>query len=635
MITISNRLISIKHFLFILLMFFACANVFAQEKFYCRVSEKNIAKNETLQIDYVIENAGSINDVNLPEFKSFSVVSGPNQSSETSMINGKTTASYSISFLVQPKSPGKFVIPAASARINNKTMTTNTVEVVVGNRTSKNSSGGNSMLQSLLPSMGIGLPQMDMPDLPDEDVYLKPGEDFNEKVKKDLLVVLQVNKTNCFIGEPIVATYKLCSRLKSESKVTKRPSLDGFSVYDMVDVQNASPTVENIGGKPYTVHVIRKVQLYPLQTGTFQLDPVELDNTVRFIRRGSSPSSSSKNPLQQMMDDYGNQTWEEHEVTIASKPATIVVKPLPENKPASFNGAVGKFTMEAKLSTTELHAEDDATLNITLNGEGNLPLINAPGVTFPMSFESFDPTVKENVDKTVSPIAGSKQFNFMFVPSDTGTFTIAPITFSYFDPAANSYKTISSEPLTVHVLKALHKKKKSKTAAPLQTNNSFVLKDWWYWMAGGIVLIGILLWVLFAKRKKQPSTGIKNEITEPPVVEKKKESAPIQPVPEVTETDMLEKSRKALQEGNSRLFFSTIQNTLWQEVSRKTGIAPGLLDKKTALKILEEKGASDVVRTELESLLNTCEMALYMPQSASDMQNVLYKATFVVNALKA
>jgi hypothetical protein len=59
------------------------------------------------------------------------------------------------------------------------------------------------------------------------------------------------------------------------------------------------------------------------------------------------------------------------------------------------------------------------------------------------------------------------------------------------------------------------------------------------------------------------------------------------------------------------------------------------LQKLHPLKILKQKDVSLTVRTELENVLNACEMALYMPQSTSDMQNVLYKATFVVGALKA
>jgi hypothetical protein len=111
---------------------------------------------------------------------------------------------------------------------------------------------------------------------------------------------------------------------------------------------------------------------------------------------------------------------------------------------------------------------------------------------------------------------------------------------------------------------------------------------------------------------------------------------PTEPVVETVlfEVNPLEKSRKALLDNDSRQFFSSIQNTLWEAVSKKTGLPPSQLDKRTALQMLQQKDVSLTVRTELENVLNACEMALYMPQSTSDMQNVLYKAMFVVNALK-
>ncbi len=627
--TIRQHFIGSKQLTCLLITFLVCAATFAQTKFYCQASDKTIARNETLQIDYVIENAGSINDVQLPDFKNFAVLSGPNQSSQSSTIGQKTISSYTISFLLQPKGAGTFTLPAATARINNKTMTTNTVNVVVENKESKN-----PRQPSLSPSINMTIPQMDMPDVTDnEDVYLKPGEDVNEKIKKNMQVVLQVSKNTCYVGEPIVATYKLCTRLRSDSRVTKRPSLDGFSVYDMEDAQTVNPRVENIGGKPFTVHVIRKVQLYPLQAGTFQLEPVELENNIKFIRQGAQSRSSSRDPLQRLIDNFGNRNWEEHLATIASKPATIVVKPLPENKPASFNGAVGNFKMETKLSVGEINAEDDATLSVVIKGTGNIPMINAPAVNFPKTFESFDAKVKEETDKTESPISGSKQFDFMFIPTDTGTFTIPPVNFSYFDPAAGVYKTVSSEPLTIHVLKALQQKKKVANPAAPSAKKSFSF-SWWYWVAGGIILILILL--LFIKRKKAPVakaaqaielTDTKNEVQQVPL-------APVETIP-VVEADPLAKARQALNENDSKEFFSSIQNTLWEEVSRKTEMAPSRLDKKTALQLLEQKNVSITVRLELENLLNTCEMALYMPQNSGDMQNALYKATFVVNALKA
>jgi hypothetical protein len=43
-----------------------------------------------------------------------------------------------------------------------------------------------------------------------------------------------VDRRTCFVGEPVVATFKLFSRLQSKSEIIKNPGFYGFSVNDMI-----------------------------------------------------------------------------------------------------------------------------------------------------------------------------------------------------------------------------------------------------------------------------------------------------------------------------------------------------------------------------------------------------------------
>src|SRR5688572_19944345 len=65
------------------------------------------------------------------------------------------------------------------------------------------------------------------------EYILKPGENTARKISDNLFVKAQAEKKTCYVGEPIVVTYKLYSRLTATSKITKQPTLGGFSVYDM------------------------------------------------------------------------------------------------------------------------------------------------------------------------------------------------------------------------------------------------------------------------------------------------------------------------------------------------------------------------------------------------------------------
>src|SRR6185437_16969534 len=78
---------------------------------------------------------------------------------------------------------------------------------------------------------------------------LRPGENVNDKIRKNLFVKVQVDRNTCYVGEPIVAAYKLYSRVNEEPRLTKRPSLNGFSVYDMIDPGADAVSVEKLNGK--------------------------------------------------------------------------------------------------------------------------------------------------------------------------------------------------------------------------------------------------------------------------------------------------------------------------------------------------------------------------------------------------
>jgi oxygen tolerance protein BatD len=432
-----------------------------QVKFTTIASSKEISRGEYLQVEFVVENAKEIEQLNPPDFPGFQVAQGPIQSSGISIINGNTSQYKAVSFVLQPTKTGKFTIQGASAVVDGKKMNSNAVTVTVNNSGTPGSANNNNNNNSPFPQSPFSDPFAGRSADIEREYVLRPGENVNDKIHKNLFVKVQVDKTNCYVGEPIVATYKLYTRLNSESRVTKHPSLNGFSVYDMVDPGSDVSSIEKLNGKPFTVHIIRKTQLIPLQAGSIDLDPVEVQNVVHFVKGGSRQQAgrSSGNTLRdlfdQMTDDNMMGPEIEENVTLDTRPVTITVKPLPEeNKPAGFNGAVGNFSLQAELTNRSIAARDEATLHLIVKGKGNLPVINAPSVQWPASIEAFDPTTKEDIDKTTVPMSGSKNFDYVFTPRTPGHYTIPAIAFSYFDPSSGTYKKTETAPLDFQVTTA-------------------------------------------------------------------------------------------------------------------------------------------------------------------------------------
>ncbi|MDQ6904248.1 MAG: BatD family protein, partial [Bacteroidota bacterium] len=257
---------------------------FAQATFTVVCPQKKIGKNDLLQVQFMMNNASNVETINPPSFKNFSVVSGPNQQSGMSDINGKVNQYVAISYYLKPQSVGKFTIGAATAKADGKSFQSDPLIVEVTN-VSTSSGAANNSASSMSPFGNMNLDFTPEPVRPRFDDYiLKKGENVNDKVKKNLFVKLDVSKTSCFVGEPIIASYKLYTRLRSESTITDAPSFNGFSVSDLDLNQNNSSAVEKYNGRDYNTYTLRKVQLYPLQAGAVTLDPVVSDNKVTFIK---------------------------------------------------------------------------------------------------------------------------------------------------------------------------------------------------------------------------------------------------------------------------------------------------------------------------------------------------------------
>jgi hypothetical protein len=650
-----------------------------QVKFTTVVSSQDVGKSDYLQVEFVVENAKQIDDLTPADFPGFRIVQGPIQSSGMSIVNGNMSQYKALSFVLEPTKTGRFTISGAAATVDGKQMHSNAVTVNVhpggsGGANSPSSSpaspanpfGSNPFFQPSMPD-----PFGPEPGEVDRDYLLRPGENVKEKIKKNLFLKVQVDKNTCYVGEPIVATYKLYSRLSSESRVTKRPSLNGFSVYDMIDPSQDAVSVEKLNGKAFTVHTIRKTQLIPFQAGSINLDPVEVENTVHFVKGSGRPGAGHggntiRDLLDQMSDDGGYGPEVDENITLDTKPVTITVKPLPEeNKPPGFNGAVGNFSVEASLNNKTKAADDEATLHVVVKGKGNLPVVAAPGVDWPSGIRAFDPTAKEDINRTVAPMSGSKSFDYVFTPRAAGHYTIPSVNLPYFDPATQSYKTAGTQALDIQVTPAVRSHKSSNTGkiardgTPGPQGIVGLARDHLEWIIVFLLLLGVVgyfwrqnLSLKKAGLNKKADTAPKPERPAPstrsdnspmvPVTPRpdKPVGAPIPVIPTATylpatpAVDPLQEARALLEAGDSKGFYREVNRAIWKAMSRKLDLAASELNKQNSLRQLQLRGWDDSALLSLESLLNECEMNLYTPAyDRWNMQQLLRQAEWAMDRL--
>jgi len=635
----------------LLFLFFLIADVshntsFAQANFTAICPQKKIGKNDFLQVQFKVEHAANVESIDPPSFKNFSVVSGPNQESGMTSINGKTDQYVSISFLLKPISPGKFTIAPATAKADGKEFQSNSLNVEVTNSSSTSSASNNSANSS--PAFGGGNSlspfanlNFDFPTAPAthqfDDYILKKGENVNDKVKKNLFIKLDVSKTSCYVGEPIVASYKLYTRLRSESTITDAPSFNGFSVSEMELNNNNSAGVEKYNGRDYNVYTLRKVQLYPLQAGAITLDPVIADNKVNFIK-AEYAGSQRGDMFFDMMQNFADATSPrdaiiEQHVTLQSKPVEITVKPLPdENKPTDFKGSVGNFTIQSSLQKNNISTDDAGNLKIVISGAGNIQLLNAPKITWPQGMDGYDAKVTDGIDKFSVPMKGSKTFTYPFTVSKAGTYTIPAVSFSYFDPALATYKTLFTQPLVVTITKGKgfpNSPYLKNKIVEVPTSIINVLKNnAVYFIIGIVSLAGIIFWIfqinISDKKSKvitKPKDASENNIS-------KEEKAFV--IPE----SPLEKAHQKLVEENSIAFYSILDASLKKYLSAKFKVPAEELNKKRINEELDKCNVGLGTSLRLSSLMDNIELNLYAPASnVNHLKEVYEKASEVVSLL--
>ena len=408
-----------KLFTLMLLMSVA-VSLSAQESI--RVQTHNVvAADEQFNVTFVIEGENKPSGFQWSPGEDFQLLWGPQQGHSTSiqMINGKTTKSVQTTFtyVLKPVKEGKFTLPSATAKVKNKDISSNPVSIEVVSSSSSRQSQ---------PAQQQSQPRQQTGQVSDDDIFL----------------TVSLSRSNVVVGEPITASIKLYQRVNVAGfESASFPTFNGFWSQETEAPSNIEFTRETYDGKIYNSALLRKYVLIPQQQGNITIDPAELVCLVQI--RVSSPGTSI---FDGFFDDYRTIRKK-----VSSKPLTVHVSPLPSGAPASFGGGVGAFSISASLNNTDIKTHEATSLLVTLSGKGNVSLLEAPKVSFPPDMEVYDTKVSEKVEN--GGLAGSKFYEFPFIPRSHGDFVIEPIKYSYYDVNQKKYVTLQTEPISFSVAK--------------------------------------------------------------------------------------------------------------------------------------------------------------------------------------
>ncbi|WP_251620810.1 BatD family protein [Odoribacter lunatus] len=567
---------------------------------------------EQFRLSYSLNQKGT--NLQVPTLEGFDLLMGPRTSTSSSFssINGQVSqsVSYTYTYVLEGVKEGTFQIPAARVTVDGKQYSSNTltIQVVKGNGNAARGNGN----RATRPEAGA--------KVSDENLFVK----------------VDVSRKSLFMGESLVATIKVYTRVDLINfGQSKFPSFSGFLSEEVPTPQRVELSRENYDGKVYNVGVIRKLLLFPQHTGDITIEPFDLECIVR---------QQLTNSRSFFDDFFGN--YKDVRVRRSSRPVTIHVKELPlEGRPADFSGTVGHVTMRTSISTDSLKANEAITYKVIFQGTGNLKLIEVPNVHFPADFESYEPKVTKDVNTGENGMAGTVTYEYLLIPRYAGDYTIPPVRFSYYDTRTNAYKTLRGNEYNIHVEKGAGGNSPEGNVASVQSfkreevrqlgkdiryiktgdldlyeKGSGFYGTMAYWLAFAVPFVLFVLGSLITRRRI-------------------KANADVARVKNKGANKMAKKRMKiaavAMKNRNPEVFYEEVLKGLWGYVSDKLNVDKAELNRDNISEILQYKSVNNDMIQEFINVLDTCEFARYAPggKSAQEMEKVYRDSIDIITRL--
>ena len=587
-----------RHLRFAILFLALLSSVvaFSQTSFKV-VPPGNVIAGRNFSLTFRLTN-GQTNAPKPPELQGCDLLYGPSVStmSSSQYINGQmsSTTSVDYTYMYRATTPGKVTVPEITVNSGGKDYTSKSVsfEILPPDKQVQSQQGGQ---QSAPPVSAV-----------DPSTH-RPGA----VSPNDLFVRVSFSKTHALEQEAVMATIKVYTKYSITSfLVTQQPLFDGFLSEELP--VNLEVNLENYNGQNYNTAVLKRLLLYPQKSGKLTVNSGKYDITIQQFELVNMGFFTTQRPV-------------ERQITTESNMASIEVTPLPEPKPAGFEGAVGSFTVSTDLQPELLRTNEAALYSYTIKGTGNIRYLKQPDVKFPASIDRYTP--KTDIDARIvgANTTGTYRVDYTIVPQEAGKLVIPGTPFVYYDIDKKEYVTLDTRSYELNVAKgsstssvveqreidkSMHDILHIKPSTELPKKEiSYIFHTGLYWLAF-IIAIAILIAVaVIYRRQLKFNADVKGRkiARANRVVSKRLKSA-----------------REFMKAHENEKFYAELAKAMWGYISDKLSIAPSQLIRDNIASQLENYGASDHTVKDVLSVLDECEMARFTPQHSDQEVAQLY-----------
>ena len=583
-------------------------------------AKKQVVVGERFQVVFEANAEGK--NFSAPSFDGFTVVGGPftSTSSSFSMVNGSMshTVKCTYTFALQAYKEGTFHVGSASLTVKGDKISSEPFDIQVlpddGSYASTSGGGSSGSNQGQSQGQNTNDPQVS---------------------GKDLFLKVIPSKKSVYVGEQIVLTYKLYTKVPVSSlQVDKMPSYAGFWTKDISDNNGGSlrQSSEYVNGTEYTVAEIQRVVVVPQRSGKLDIEPMTIECIAQIRTEGNNRRSND--PFDIFFNDpFFNRNIANVKKELSTANLSIDVKNLPvDKKPNSFAGAVGNYNFKSDIDKTELKTNEAFTLTLTVSGTGNIELLQMPEPNFPPDFEVYDPKITTSANTSVNGLSGTKKAEYLVIPRRAGTFTLAPVEFSFFNPANGSYSSLMSDGYAIEVEKGMGGEGDDGSIyasnqegikylgsdirhimtgkAQLKPRHSAFFGTSAYFVALLAMLLAFIVLLLLSKKHEQQKQDT--------AANRNKKATKVA-------RGRLKKADQYLKVKDQDKFYVEMSQALWGYIADKLGIERSKLSMDTVSEAMKEKNVPDDLTQQFIDTLNNCEFARFAPGSAEEKMDDLYR----------
>ncbi len=572
---------------------------------------------ERIRVSYVA-NTKDVEDIQVGDFPGFKVLYGPSTSSSSSfsIVNGKTTQSSSLTFTYTliATDEGTHKLPIATVKVDGKSYKSSEASIeVLPSGSNANSGSGGSQGSSGQSSQSRRNPTSS------KDI-----------TSKELYMVATASKTKIYEQEAILLTYKLYSLVNIQQLSGEIPQLDGCHVQEVDSKAQMSLKYEHVNGRNYATGIWRQYVIYPQKTGKIKIPAVTFDSQVEL-------TDMSMDPFDVFFG--GGSLTQIVRKQIVAPSIEIEVMPLPTPKPANFSGAVGKFSISATLTPEQVNANDAATLQLVVSGNGNMKLMKAPKVEFPQDFEVYNPKETDKTTNTVTGAKGNFIYDYVVVPRHGGKYSISPVEFVYFNPEGGKYVTLHTDSFSLAVAKAkggsavVQREQEDLKVidndirfihldgAAVGSDSNTFFGSWSYMTLYAALLFSFGIVAAVFKRQIKENANISRQRGR-----RAGKAA----------SKRMKNAANLMKSHQSALFYDEVMKALLGYVCDKLNLPVSDLTKDNVAGILKDRGVSDSIVKDYMDVLSECEFARFAPgDPEATMDKIFSNASNVIDSLDA